>query len=95
MNRLWDRKCVDPAAVKDAAFAAYYATLIVPFAVDAWLMLAQLKRWGVKLEVDGREHATEGIVRAQEFLENVPTADLEFRDLLIKGIEQLRQVGKE
>jgi hypothetical protein len=90
MNRLWDGKRVDPAAINDTAFAAYYATLIVPFTMDAWLMLAELRQRGVSLEKDSRDHVTEGIAKAHEFLANFPDADPVFRDLLTKGAEHLR-----
>ena len=43
MNRIWNLESVSKDDATDAAFAAYYATLIVPFAVDAWMMLAELK----------------------------------------------------
>jgi hypothetical protein len=94
MIRLWDQKPVTPGIVQDVAFAAYYATLIAPFALDAWLMLAQLRQWGTTLEIDGRNHAEEGMANGRAFLDSNPDADPEFLELLRAGIDQLAHAGK-
>jgi hypothetical protein len=89
MNRIWNQQRVDPADACDAAFAAYYATLIAGFAVDAWLMLAELKKLGFGLEIDKRDHGREGVRGARTFLETAKNADPEFCRLLDEGIQHL------
>jgi hypothetical protein len=93
MNRLWNGQQVSHVLMLDTAFAAYYATLVCPFAVDAWLILLDLHQRGIDLEIDGRDHAAEGISNAEQFLRDVHDADPQFRDLLTAGIKQLRQVA--
>jgi hypothetical protein len=92
MNRIWNQQRIDPGDAFDAAFAAYYASLIAPFAVDAWLMLAELKQLGFCPEIDKRDHVKEGVVSARRFLETAKNADPEFRRLLNEGIAHLSRM---
>lgn len=89
MRKLWNKKYVNPADLSDAAFAAYYATLVTPFAVDAWIMLAELRQLGFCPKIDIRDHITEGVENVQNFLETAKNADPEFRALLNEGIKHL------
>jgi hypothetical protein len=95
MKRIWNKQYVKPVTVRYTAFAAFYTTMICPFDVSAWLILAELRKMGMSLEVDGRDHATEGIANGEDFLARFPDADPEFRVLLTEGIKHLRQAGKE
>jgi len=90
MNRLWNQQHINPNDLSDAAFAAYYATLVAPIAIDAWIMLAEFRRLGVCPDMDSRDHANEGVQYAETFLERYADADPEFRELLLKGVQQLR-----
>jgi hypothetical protein len=92
MNRIWNRQSTSGNDASDAAFAAYYATLAVPFAVDAWMMLAELKTLGFCPEIDQRDHVSEGIRRTREFLETASDVDPQFRSLLSDGIGHLKQM---
>jgi len=94
MNRIWNHQRVSPADATEAAFAAFSATLVTPFAVDAWLMLAELKGLGFCPEIDTRDHLREGIRNAREFLETATNVDPEFRALLNEGIMHLSKMGK-
>lgn len=94
MNRHWNNKQVDPADLSDSAFAAYYATLVTPFAIDAWIMLSELKQMGFCPEIDNRDHITEGIENSYKFLESASNVDPEFRALLVEGIKHLTQMRK-
>ena len=94
MNRIWKKQRVDPADLSDSAFAAYYATLIAPFAVDAWIMLTDLKQLGFCPNIDNRDHVEEGIKGARRFLETAESVDPEFCALLNKGIELLSKMKR-
>jgi hypothetical protein len=94
MKRIWSRQPVDPADASDAGFAAYYATLIAPFSVDAWMMLAELRGLGFCPKIDKRDHVQEGIECARRFLEANQSADPEFRALLSEGMDHLSKMGK-
>ncbi|MGA2544819.1 MAG: hypothetical protein ABSG78_24990 [Verrucomicrobiota bacterium] len=93
MNRIWNKERVDPADGSDAGFAAYYATLIAPFAVDAWIMLDELKKLGFCPKIDNRDHVKEGIKHVTRFLETAKNADPEFCSLLNEGIKHLSRTG--
>jgi hypothetical protein len=89
MNRIWGQQTFDPADAFDAGFATYYATLIAPFAVDAWLMLAELKELRFCPEIDKRDHVKEGVLSARRFMGSAKNADPEFCRLLNEGIIHL------
>jgi len=89
MNRIWNRQNVSQGEATDAAFAAYYATLVAPVAMDAWLMLEELKELGFCPEIDNRNHAKEGLLNARGFLDNARNPDPEFCTLLRKGMQFL------
>jgi hypothetical protein len=93
MNRLWKRKKVSIGDASDAAFAAFYATLIVPFAVDAWIMLAELKTLGFCPEIDKRDHVKEGLNSAHDFLQTARNVDPELSSLLKNGILHLSKMN--
>jgi hypothetical protein len=95
MNRIWDGQNVSSSDATDAAFAAYYATLIVPFAVEAWMILAELKQRGFCPEIDTRDHVTEGIDFTRAFMENGRNIDPAFRAQLSQGITHLSEMRKE
>jgi hypothetical protein len=89
MTKHWAGRPAKPADLLDASFACYYASLISPIAIDAWLMLAELKQLGFCPDIDQREHATEGISAARDFLNRATNIDDEFRALLVKGMNHL------
>jgi hypothetical protein len=94
MNLIWSRQRLDPADASDAGFAAYYATLVAPIAVDAWLMLAELRQLGFCPEIDRRDHAREGVASARKFLESARDAEPEFCRLLNEGITHLSRMAQ-
>ena len=94
MNRIWNQERVDSADASDAAFAAYYATLITPFAVDAWLMLAELKQLGFCPDIDHRDHIADGIANTRRFLDTAKDADPDFCAMLNEGVQHLSKMKK-
>jgi hypothetical protein len=92
MNRIWNRQNVSDSDASDAAFAAFYATLIVPFAVDAWIMLAELKQRGFCPDIDNRDHVSEGLNNTRAFLETATNIDPRFHAMLSQGIKHLSQM---
>src|SRR6266404_3084736 len=94
MNRIWNQQRVGPGDASDAAFAAYYASLIAPFAVDAWLMLAEFKQSGFCPKIDSRDHVQEGIKHARGFLETARNPDPEFCSLLNQGVSHLSKMER-
>jgi hypothetical protein len=95
LQRIWSGSQVDHANAIDSGFAAFYASLITPFAADAWLMLAELKRFGACPDIDKRDHVREGIAGVQSFLKSNRTVAPEMRQLLKEGIEHLKALGSE
>lgn len=94
MNKLWNKKYVNPADLSDSAFAAYYTTFVTPFAVDARIMLAELKKLGFCPKIDERDHIAEGIKNGHKFLETATNVDPEFSALLNEGVKHLTEMSK-
>lgn len=92
VNRLWKNEHTDGAQLTDAGWAAFYATLIAPTAMGAWIMLTELRQLGLCPHVDKRDHLKEGTESARKFLEEAPEAAPEFRSLLKQGVDQLRKM---
>jgi len=95
LNVKRDEIKLDSDDVRDAAFAEYYASRMSPIAVDAWLMLAQLRNWGFNLECDQRDHCAEGVAACEEFLRVCPNADMEFcsvQNLAHPSVKMVRTV---
>ncbi len=92
MNLIWNHKHVNPGGGSDAGFAAYYATLIAPFAVHAWMMLVELRQLGFCPDIDRRDHVKEGITKASIFLQTSINADPDFCTLLQIGIVHLSKM---
>jgi hypothetical protein len=94
VNRIWNGQRVNTADALDASFASYYATLIAPFAIDSWIMLAELRHYGICPEIDDRDHVSEGVKQAEQFLATAKNADPGFRELIAQGISQLARMAK-
>jgi hypothetical protein len=88
-DRLWQHESIAPSEIIDPAFAAYYATLAAPCAIDAWIMLAQLKLMGYCPKIDTRDHVAEGRYYAERFIEKAQSTSPEFCADLKAGIEIL------
>jgi hypothetical protein len=95
INRIWKKQHVSPPDAVDAAFAAFYATMIVPIAVDAWMMLAEFKEMGFCPEIDTRDHLKEGIDGARRFLESAKSIDPQFRSMLTEGIRHMTDMQQK
>ncbi len=92
MNRIWNKRSIEPVDASDAGFACFYGSLIAPFAVDAWLMLMELKQLGFCPTIDERDHVKDGIKHASLFLVTAKNVDPDFRVLLEQGIYHLSKM---